>query len=172
MADVGCAIVLCDRGDRAPSANLLARQIGASDVRRWPRRERQERQGGCAWRGWWCATSGAVRPRQDDTVGVCRPSFQAQVWSARDRKTIRKTFPTVAEALAWRQEAKASLRAGLMRAPSPTTLAEAAQEWLERAAAGVIRTRSGDLLQAGSHPRLPARPWLPHPPPLRPQTPR
>jgi integrase len=83
-------------------------------------------------------------PARDSATCVCRPSFQAQVWSARDRKTIRKTFATPTEALAWRQEAKASLRAGLLRAPSPSTLAEAAEEWLERATAGVIRTRSGD----------------------------
>ena len=48
------------------------------------------------------------------------------------------------EALAWRQEAKTAVRTGELRAPSPTTVAEAAQEWLERAEAGVIRTRSGD----------------------------
>src|SRR5205814_8352479 len=75
---------------------------------------------------------------------ACRPSFQAQVWSARDRKTIRKSFPSVAEALAWRHEAKLAVRTGGLRAPSPTTLAEAAQEWLDRAEAGVVRTRSGD----------------------------
>lgn len=75
---------------------------------------------------------------------VCRPGFQAQVWSARDRKTIRKTFPTITEALAWRHKAQATVRTGGLRAPSPTTLADAAQEWLERAEAGVIRTRSGD----------------------------
>src|SRR5689334_1088713 len=72
---------------------------------------------------------------------ACRPSFQAQVWSARDRKTIRKTFPTVTEALTWRQEAKVSVHTGRLRASSPTTLAEAAEEWLERAEAGVVRTR-------------------------------
>jgi len=36
----------------------------------------------------------------------CRPSYQAQVWSARDRKPIRKTFKTIADARAWRAEAK------------------------------------------------------------------
>jgi len=40
----------------------------------------------------------------------CIPSYQAQVWSARDRKPIRKTFPTVAGALAWRQETQVALR--------------------------------------------------------------
>src|SRR5581483_6709411 len=64
---------------------------------------------------------------------ACRPGFQAQVWSARDRKTIRKTFPSVTEALAWRQQAKVSLHTGQLRAASSTTLAEAAEEWIERA---------------------------------------
>src|SRR5690242_8996826 len=75
---------------------------------------------------------------------VCRPGFQAQVWSARDRKTIRKTFPSMTEALTWREQAKVSLHTGQLRAPSSTTLAEAAEEWVERAVAGVVRTRSGD----------------------------
>jgi hypothetical protein len=35
----------------------------------------------------------------------CRPGFQAQVWSARDAKTIRKTFRTLADARAWRADA-------------------------------------------------------------------
>ena len=34
---------------------------------------------------------------------TCRPRYQAQVWSNRDRKVIRKTFPTVSAAKAWRQ---------------------------------------------------------------------
>jgi hypothetical protein len=53
----------------------------------------------------------------------CTPTFQAQVWSARDRKPIRKTFPTVAGALAWRQETQVALRRGTLRAPTATTLA-------------------------------------------------
>jgi hypothetical protein len=83
-------------------------------------------------------------PTSEAAACLCRPGFQAQVWSARDHKTIRKTFPTVTEALAWRQEAKVSVHTGHLRAVSPTTLAEAAEGWLERAATGVIRTRSGD----------------------------
>jgi hypothetical protein len=74
----------------------------------------------------------------------CTPTFQAQVWSARDRKPIRKTFPTVAGALAWRQETQVALRRGTLRAPTTTTLAEAAEAWLSGAEAGIIRTRSGD----------------------------
>jgi hypothetical protein len=32
----------------------------------------------------------------------CQPSYQAQVWSARDHKPIRKTFRTLADARTWR----------------------------------------------------------------------
>jgi integrase len=66
------------------------------------------------------------------------------VWSQRDKKPIRKTFPTVTDALAWRQEAQVALRRGTMRAPTATTLAEAAEEWLPAAETCVVRTRSGD----------------------------
>src|SRR5579864_969085 len=74
----------------------------------------------------------------------CVPSFQAQVWSPRDRKPIRKSFRELADAVAWRQEAQVALRRGTLRAPNPQTLREAAGEWLAAAEAGVIRTRSGD----------------------------
>ena len=74
----------------------------------------------------------------------CAPTYQAQVWSARDHRPIRKTFPTVAGALAWRQETQVALRRGTLRAPTATTLAEAADAWLAGAEAGIIRTRSDD----------------------------
>ena len=74
----------------------------------------------------------------------CSPTYQAQVWSAAERKPIRKTFATVEDAYAWRQENQVALRKGTMRAPSAATLREAAEQWLSAAEAGVIRTRSGD----------------------------
>ena len=74
----------------------------------------------------------------------CRPGYQAQVFSPRDQKTIRKTFKTLADARAWRAETQTALRRGVARAPSRTTLAEAAEEWLRAAQAGVVRTRSGE----------------------------
>ncbi len=80
----------------------------------------------------------------DRRLCSCTPTFQAQAWSPRDRKTIRKSFPTLPEARAWRQEAQVALRRGALRAPTSITLAEATQDWFERAAEGVIRTRSGD----------------------------
>ena len=66
----------------------------------------------------------------------CRPSFQAQAWSARDRKPVRKTFPTLAQAKAWRQEAQVALRRGALNAPVKVTVREAAEEWLAEAERG------------------------------------
>src|SRR5438552_2215766 len=75
---------------------------------------------------------------------ACAPTYQAQVWSPRDQKPIRKTFSTLAAARAWRQESQVAVRRGTLGAPSPITLTEAAEEWLAAAAAGRVRTRSGD----------------------------
>jgi integrase len=75
---------------------------------------------------------------------TCRPTFQAQVWSARDRRPIRKTFATLAAAKAWRQDSQVALRRGTLRAPTASTLAEAAEDWLFAAKEGIVRTRSGD----------------------------
>jgi len=74
----------------------------------------------------------------------CTPAYQAQVWSRRDGRTIRKTFRNLAAARAWRHESQVALNRGTLRAPSPTTLRQAAEEWLLAAEAGIIRTRSGD----------------------------
>jgi integrase len=77
-------------------------------------------------------------------VCSCSPSFQAQVWSPRDRRHVRKTFAALGDAKAWRQEMQVAVRQGRAGAPSTVTLAEAASEWLELASRGVVRTRSGD----------------------------
>ncbi|MGI8462043.1 MAG: hypothetical protein ACR2OC_10470 [Solirubrobacterales bacterium] len=73
----------------------------------------------------------------------CRPGYQAQVFSARDAKTIRKTFRTLSDARTWRAETHGALRAGTLRAPTRTTLTETASDWLAGAEAQIIRTRSG-----------------------------
>lgn len=75
---------------------------------------------------------------------TCAPSFQAQVWSPRDKRPIRKTFASAVEARVWREETQVAVRKALVRAPSHVTLAEAAERWLVEARAGVVRTRSGD----------------------------
>ena len=74
----------------------------------------------------------------------CKPSYQAQVWSRRDKKVIKRTFPSLAAAKGWRFDASKDLRDGKLRAPTPETLREAGDAWLEGAKAGAIRTRSGD----------------------------
>jgi integrase len=74
----------------------------------------------------------------------CEPGFQAQVWSAREQKTIRKTFHTVAEARAWRHESQVAIRKGLLHAPSRITLVEAGEAWLQAAETGLVRNRTGE----------------------------
>src|SRR5436190_1414650 len=55
-----------------------------------------------------------------------------------------KTFRTLADARAWRAQAKSALSLGAIRAPTRTTVSEAAEAWLSAAKAGVVRTRSGE----------------------------
>jgi integrase len=74
----------------------------------------------------------------------CEPSYQAQVFSPRDRRTIRKSFRRLGDARAWRSETKLALRNGTIGAPTRVTLREAAEDWLRAAEAGVVRTRSGE----------------------------
>ena len=74
----------------------------------------------------------------------CRPTYQASVWSARDGRRIKKSFPTLAEAKAWRAETQSAIRRGTMRAPGQLTLREVAEAWLSGAREGSIRNRSGD----------------------------
>jgi integrase len=80
----------------------------------------------------------------------CRPGYQAQVYSAAEGRTIRRTFRTLADARAWRAETKAALERGSLRAPSRQTLEQAAKDWVKAANAGVIRTRSGDPYKPGA----------------------
>jgi integrase len=75
----------------------------------------------------------------------CQPTYQASVWSARESTRIRKTFPTLAEARAWRSETQTGVRRGTLRAPAHTTVHEAAEELVAGMKSGRVRTRSGDL---------------------------
>jgi integrase len=75
----------------------------------------------------------------------CEPSYQASVWSARESKRIRKTFPSLAEARAWRSETQTGVRRGTMRAPANMTVQEAADELVAGMKSGRVRNRSGDL---------------------------
>lgn len=75
----------------------------------------------------------------------CHAGYEASVFSVRDAKKIRKTFPTLAAAKAWRVDALAGVRVGSVRAPRPTTVREAADRLAIGMRRGSIRTRSGDV---------------------------
>jgi integrase len=74
----------------------------------------------------------------------CKCPWEAFVWSRTDEKKIRKTFPTYDAARAWRDDTSNAVRTRKMRAPTQTTLEQAAKEWLEGARKGTILSRSGD----------------------------
>src|SRR4051812_27014432 len=73
----------------------------------------------------------------------CRAGYEAFVYSPRDGKKIRSTFPRLAEAKSWRADAKRSVDQGTLRTPSRRTLADAAGAWIQGAEAADIRNRSG-----------------------------
>ena len=75
----------------------------------------------------------------------CQGGYEASVYSPRDGRKIRKTFPTITAAKAWRVDALAGVRRGSVRAPRPATVREAAEELLRGMESGVVRTRSGDV---------------------------
>jgi integrase len=83
-----------------------------------------------------CKTQGA-RP--------CKCPWEASVYSKRDRKKIRKTFPDHAAAKSWRDDAAGAVRRRTLSAVPSVTLRQAAGEWLAGVKSGAIRTRSGEL---------------------------
>jgi integrase len=83
-------------------------------------------------------------PARAGRACACRPGYPAMVWSARERRPVRKTFRSLRAARAWRARAQLELGAGRLDAPSRLTVGEAAGRWLAEAEAGVVRTRSGD----------------------------
>jgi integrase len=74
----------------------------------------------------------------------CKCPWEAFIYSPRDEKKIRKTFPTRAAAKTWRNDSMSAVRRNLLRAPTSETLSQAADAWLDAARQGVIRNRSGD----------------------------
>jgi integrase len=74
----------------------------------------------------------------------CKPAYRAEVYDRRSGKKIRRTFANLSEAKGWRHDAASALRKGTMRAPTKTTLRQAADAWLEGAKAGTIRKRGGE----------------------------
>lgn len=78
-------------------------------------------------------------------------SYRAWVYDRREKRKVRKTFPTHAAAKAWRADALAEVKAGRMRAAQKPRFEELFGRvvdgrwvdgiWIERAYAGVSRTR-------------------------------
>jgi hypothetical protein len=62
-------------------------------------------------------------------------SWEAFVYDRRTRKKLRKTFPTLAAARAWRHDAASAVRRGALRPATATTLREAWDGWLGRSEA-------------------------------------
>ena len=75
----------------------------------------------------------------------CAPAYEAWAYDRRTDRKIRKTFPTMAAAKAWRAEATTAVRKGSMRAAPTGTVRQAADAWLAGARDGSIRNRSGDV---------------------------
>jgi integrase len=83
-------------------------------------------------------------PSRRGGLCACKPTYEASVWSARDARKIRKTFATLSAARGWRADAQVAVRKKTLRAPTATTLRQAADAWLAGARDGSVRTRSGD----------------------------
>jgi hypothetical protein len=71
----------------------------------------------------------------------CEPTYEAWVYSKRDKKKIRKAFPTQAAAKGWRTDALKAVKDKKLRAPSTRTLRQEVDEWLTGARAGEIRNK-------------------------------
>lgn len=80
----------------------------------------------------------------------CRPTFQAHLWSARDKKRIRKTFRTFSAARSWRADATVGLRKGELRAPTRRTVREVADELLAGMESGDVRAKGGRSYKAST----------------------
>ncbi len=73
----------------------------------------------------------------------CGCPWRAFVYSKTDGKKIRKTFPTRAAAKAWRDDMLGSATRAALRAPTNTTVRQAAEAFLAGARDGSIPTASG-----------------------------
>lgn len=80
----------------------------------------------------------------------CDAGWEASVFSKRDGKKIRRTFAREAEAKSWRADALHALARGGLRAPKPTTVLEAWEQWYGGAKNGSVRNRSGDRYKPSS----------------------
>jgi integrase len=76
--------------------------------------------------------------------GRCSCPWEAWVYSKRDGRKIRKTFPTRAAAKGWREDSRGAVKRGELRPPTTTTVRQAAEVFMAGAKAKAIPTTSGD----------------------------
>jgi integrase len=95
-------------------------------------------------------TPGIVRrhsracPSRDGARCNCTPTYEAWVWSRRESKKIRRSFPSEAAAKGWRADATRPAREGALRSPTTATLRQEVDDWLAGARAGTIAKRGGE----------------------------
>ena len=88
----------------------------------------------------------------------CEPTYEAWVYSKRDGKKIRRSFPT--QAAARRAGAPTRMKAvkdKRLRAPSSRTLRQEVDEWLAGAREGRILNKREQPYKPAVHPQLRAR---------------
>ncbi|HYC82665.1 MAG TPA: tyrosine-type recombinase/integrase [Solirubrobacterales bacterium] len=83
-------------------------------------------------------------PARRDKRCTCKGGYRAEIYSPRDERKLRKTFPAKSEAESWAADVKRGVDLGTLRAPTKRTLGEAAAAWLAGAEEGTIRNRSGN----------------------------
>lgn len=78
-----------------------------------------------------------------ERTGARGKTYRAEVWDTGTQRRVSKTFPTRAAAKSWGSAMEAKLRSGELFAVAPTTVAQAAHDWIARAWSGTALNRSG-----------------------------
>lgn len=83
-----------------------------------------------------CATTNARRCS-------CDPKYRAAVYVAQERRYVKRTFPTIELAKAWRSDAQREARQGALKVAKPITLRAYAEQYVTDARAGMRIARKG-----------------------------
>ncbi len=75
---------------------------------------------------------------------TCTPTYQANVWDAKIRRRLRRTFSTRSAAKRWRHDAIVALHRGELSGERGPLLTTAVEQWLNDLRDGHIPNRSGD----------------------------
>jgi integrase len=76
--------------------------------------------------------------------------YRAEAYdNATGRRKYKGGFTSPAGARAWRREMQTSIKLGTVRVAEPVTVAEAWEQWIYAARAGVVRSRGGGPYKAG-----------------------